>query len=161
MPAEEELLGGAIGEVTYKLMRNIGIELASPRALRKRKEFPDCEELLKTLIGSGHLASKNLRKYIMLCRLTALAWCAWGMIAISIWLAMAIWLYHRVRDLQLSTHPFYPPITCGALLLIFAGVCFVAMPLYSCFRLYAESLEAECCESQMDLSIPSALKATA
>jgi hypothetical protein len=160
MPAEEELVGGAIGEVTYKLMRNIGVELASPRALRKRREFPDCEEILKKLLGSEHVASKNLKKYITLCRLTAMAWLTWCMIAISIWFSAAIWLYHRVRDLPLPSHLFYPPVTCGVLLLMFGSVGFISLPLYSCFRLYAETLETECCEAEYEQNAPS-LKATA
>ncbi len=135
----EVIIGGA-----HKVAKGLGLEIASPRALRKRGEFPDCNKIFVDLVSGGGPTIGEIQRYIWLCRVTAFAWLAWSVIAASLWVAGWMWFYHWLNELQLATHVFYPPVKCVTIVLFFCGTCFGSLLMYAGLLFFAEQF-AEIC----------------
>src|ERR1700685_4320237 len=112
----EEITAATAGEVIFKLLRDIGLEVASPSRLQKMNEFPDIELVFVEIASrkGQRVDPKALKDYISLCRWTVGAWVAWFCIASCIWTAVGMLAGNKwVVGKELYNHPFIPPVTWG------------------------------------------------
>ena len=132
--------GEVVGDIGFKILRQVGFEIRSPGKLAKDKEFPDCETIFAEIVSQTSPSQPNVRRYIWLCRLNALAWLTWFVISASVWIVIGMWLYHYLRGFPLSEHILFSPIKCVAIVLAFCGVAFLAVMLYNGLRFSAQQL---------------------